>query len=105
MSRNKDIEFLHKLTQEPYSVCRRKMKENHWRLCEALMDGTMLDLVSKTTNEIVKTFQKALQPVVEKTIEACKTLKKIIEEEYRCPSCIKDFEKEDEDEDISNRPI
>lgn len=87
MSRNKDIEFLHKLTQEPYSVCRRKMKENHWRLSEALMDGTMLASVSKAMNEVVKTFQKALQPVVEKTIEACKELKKLIEEEYICPCC------------------
>lgn len=36
MSKNKDIEALHKITGEPYRVCRAKMKANNWELWGAL---------------------------------------------------------------------
>lgn len=32
MSKNKDIEALHRFTGEPYRVCRAKMKANGWDL-------------------------------------------------------------------------
>lgn len=36
MSKNKDIEALHKITGEPYRICRAKMKANNWELLAAL---------------------------------------------------------------------
>lgn len=36
MSKNKDIETLHRITGEPYRVCRAKMKANNWELLAAL---------------------------------------------------------------------
>ena len=65
MSRNQDIEFLHKMTQEPYSVCRAIMKKNHWDLVEAFVDRGVLELVVAATKEVIEVFQKSLIPVVE----------------------------------------
>ena len=36
MSKNKDIETLHRITGEPYRVCRARMKANNWELLAAL---------------------------------------------------------------------
>lgn len=32
MSRNKDIKYLHYITGEPYSICRKKLKAAKWSL-------------------------------------------------------------------------
>lgn len=65
MSRNQDIEFLHKMTQKPYSVCRAIMKKNHWDLAEAFVDCDALELIVAATKEVIEVFQKSLIPVVE----------------------------------------
>lgn len=65
MSRNQDIEFLHKMTQEPYSVCRAIMKKNHWDLAEAFVDRGVLESVVAAAKEVIWVIQKSLIPVVE----------------------------------------
>ena len=78
MSRNKDIEFLHIVTRDPYSVCRARMKRNHWNICEALSENEAFFNVAKTTREMVEALTNSLRPIVEKTIEACKGLQKMV---------------------------
>lgn len=36
MSRNKTIKTMHRITGEPFSVCRAKLKANHWELLPAM---------------------------------------------------------------------
>lgn len=36
MSRNKDIKYLHYITGEPYSICRKKLKAAKWSLTRVL---------------------------------------------------------------------
>ena len=60
MSRNKDIRLLHNLTGDPYSVCRRRMKRNHWNLTYAIAEGTpyaaLLDAIQATTDALKDAF-------------------------------------------------
>lgn len=65
MSRNQDIEFLHKMTQKPYSVCRAIMKKNHWDLAEVFVDRGVLELVVAAAKEVIWVIQKNLLPIVE----------------------------------------
>ena len=58
MSRNKDIEFLHDLTGEPYSKCRRVMKACKWELFEAYGALTARSLLNTSS------ITDALQSVV-----------------------------------------
>jgi len=77
MSRNQDIEFLHMLTQEPYSVCRAIMKKNHWDLSEVLIDRGALERIVAATEkakEAIEGFQKSLIPLVESLIDQSRVL-------------------------------
>lgn len=65
MSRNQDIEFLHMMTQEPYSVCRAIMKKNHWDLAEVFIDRDALEIVVAATKEVIWVVPKRLIPLVE----------------------------------------
>lgn len=60
MSRNKDIKVLHVLTGDPYSVCRRRMKRNHWNLTYAIVEGTpyaaLLDAIQAATDALKDSF-------------------------------------------------
>ncbi len=83
MSRNKDIRLLHVLTGDPYSVCRRRMKRNHWNLTYAIIEGTpyaaLLDAVKATTDklkdcfvplsEVVNTFNETLRDALKHCLE------------------------------------
>lgn len=74
MSRNKDIELLHMMTQEPYSVCRAIMKKNHWDLGEVFIDRGVLELVVAATKEVIESFQKSLIPAVESLVDQSRIL-------------------------------
>lgn len=63
MSRNKDIQYMHEMTGLPYSVCRKKLKENHWDLFEAMGYGDALALLSKTLESLTPTIQDALDTI------------------------------------------
>lgn len=68
MSRNQDIELLHMMTQEPYSVCRAIMKKNHWDLGEVFIDRGALERIvaaTKKAKEAMEAFQKSLIPLIE----------------------------------------
>ena len=56
MSRNKDIEFLHTVTGDPYSVCRARMKACKWNLIDALQLTDHLDILSNSLNSLRPVF-------------------------------------------------
>ena len=80
MSRNKDINALHLITNEPYSVCRARMKRNKWNFAYALLEDKPIYQVIKATDEIRKTFVKTLSPLVEKAAEETAKLVKLLKE-------------------------
>ena len=80
MSRNKDIMSLHLITNEPYSVCRARMKRNKWNFAYALLEDKPIYQVIKATDEIRKTFVKTLSPLVEKAAEETAKLAKLLKE-------------------------
>ena len=66
MSHNKDIEFLHEVTGEPYAVCRRKMKAAHWDLFKALgYPSFALDLerVAEAVAEVAKAIGNFIESI------------------------------------------
>ena len=80
MSRNKDIMSLHLITNEPYSVCRARMKRNKWNFAYALLEDKPIYQVIKASDELRRTFIKAFNPVVEKAVEVTKELAKLLKE-------------------------
>lgn len=66
MSKNKDIEALHRITGEPYRVCRAKMKANGWDLWGALG----LNIFDSLTDAISTAFT----PVVDAICETWKSI-------------------------------
>ena len=85
MSRNKDIMALHLITNEPYSVCRARMKRNKWDFAYALLEDEPIYQVIKATDELRRTFIKAFSPVIKEAtkfaIELAKRLREAQEEE------------------------
>lgn len=125
MSRNKDIEVLHIISKEPYSVCRRKMKEAHWDLTRAVIGNGFFDKFDSVHKAIVKAVldlneglktafeavAKSLGPLIEAFNDSkkCPYCNATLSSPWfvfsNCPFCGEDFEKEDEDEDLGNHPI
>lgn len=64
MSKNKDIEALHKITGEPYRVCRAKMKANNWELWGAL-GFYALDKVQGVVEALGESFHSLLDAICE----------------------------------------
>lgn len=69
MSKNKDIETLHRITGEPYRVCRAKMKANGWDLWSAL-GFPNLDAVLIVAEELAESFRSLFDVI-------CETVKSI----------------------------
>ena len=69
MSKNKDIETLHRITGEPYRVCRAKMKANGWDIWAAL-GFPILATVQNVADELVESFRPLLDAI-------CETVKSI----------------------------
>ena len=69
------IETLHRITGEPYRVCRAKMKANNWDLWAAL-GFPILDTVRSVADELVESFRPLLNAI-------CETVKSIDLEELR----------------------
>ena len=80
MSRNKDIMALHLITNEPYSVCRARMKRNKWNFAYALLEDKPIYQAIKASDELRRTFIKTLNPVIEKAAEVTKELAKLLRE-------------------------
>lgn len=64
MSKNKDIETLHKITGEPYRVCRAKMKANNWELLAAL-GFYALDKVQVAVEALGEAFRSLIDDICE----------------------------------------
>lgn len=64
MSKNKDIEALHRITGEPYRVCRAKMKANNWELLAALGFYT-LDKVQGLAEALGESFRSMVDTICE----------------------------------------
>ncbi len=75
MSRNKDIEFLHCITQKPYKECRQLMKKHHWNVVDALTDTDVLEWMNDLTEMIPKILEdllNAIKPVAEACVKLAK---------------------------------
>lgn len=68
MSKNKDIEALHRISGEPYRVCRAKMKANGWDLWGALSFPN-LDTVRIAADALAESF-RSLSDVIVKTVKS-----------------------------------
>lgn len=75
MSKNKDIETLHRITGEPYRVCRAKMKANGWDLWAAL-GFPDLDAVQIAVEALAESFRSLFDVL-------CETVKSIDWNELR----------------------
>ena len=120
MSRNKDIEVLHIISKEPYSVCRRKMKEAHWDLTRAVIGNGFFDNFDQVHKKIVKAVldlneglkiafeavAKSLGPLIEafNGSKQCPYCNETLSSPWfmfaNCPFCGKDFEEEADHDDI-----
>lgn len=74
MSHNKDIETYHKITNLPYSKCRKILKENNWNLGYALSPEytKLLNIIRDTMQPVID----SLLPIAEAIVE---TMKPIVE--------------------------
>lgn len=63
MSRNKDIAFLHKVTGEPYSVCRTLMKTCNWDLSKAMMFPSCFDTITDLIRSLNHVFADMCEAV------------------------------------------
>ena len=64
MSNNKDIEALHRITGEPYRVCRARMKANGWDLWGAL-GFPNLDTVRIAADALAESFRSLCDVIFE----------------------------------------
>jgi hypothetical protein len=60
-SHNKIIKCMHEMTGLPYSVCRKKLKENHWDLYYA----TGFNQLNKECEKLVENMGNLLRPAIE----------------------------------------
>ena len=90
MSRNKDIEVLHIISKEPYSVCRRKMKEAHWDLTRAIIGNNYFDKFGSIHKAIVEAFNNLsenLKETLNAVYESTTPIIKAVNESKRCSYC------------------
>lgn len=89
MSRNKDIKSLHLITNEPYSVCRARMKRHKWNFTYALLEDEPIYRVitasDKLRNIFVKTLSPAVEAVTKTTIELAKLLRDAQAQKFNNP--------------------
>ena len=76
LSHNKTIKFMHETTGLPYSVCRKKLKENQWDLFYALGYGEALKII----NDFVDGLIKGLKPAIDALTNAVETMTKSVSE-------------------------
>lgn len=65
-SHNKIIKCMHEMTGLPYSVCRKKLKENHWDLYYAMG----FNLLNKECEKLVEQMGNLLRPAIETLYDA-----------------------------------
>ena len=80
MSRNKDIEVLHLITGSPYSICRERLKRNHWDLCDALLEDNPFSRITEAVRDAASSLLYSLQPAIDQAIEAGKRLVLLLKE-------------------------
>ena len=73
MSRNKDIELLHQWTGQPYSWCRKRMKECHWDLYTA----TGIGMLSQIADTITTLLENTLHVLGDALVQVGEGLKQI----------------------------
>lgn len=78
MSRNKDIKFLHYITGEPYSICRKKLKAAKWSLERVLFPSleplaTTMEAISDALVNLGNAVSDAIKKIDFKAFtDACK---------------------------------
>lgn len=68
MSRNKDIKFLHYITGEPYSICRKRLKAAKWSLERVLFPSleplaTTMEAISDALANLGNAVSDALKKI------------------------------------------
>lgn len=61
MSRNAEINFLHKLTQDSYSVCRSLLKKYNWSSVDALTSDECVHKLANISRKTIDTFPKCVR--------------------------------------------
>ena len=74
MSRNKTIKLMHEMTGFQYSVCRKKLKENHWNLISALGYDQAVQII----NDFVEDFAKSLKPAIDALVRSVEEISKAV---------------------------
>ena len=67
MSKNKTIEAMHKLTGEPYRICRAKLNANGWELLPAMGCPDLYGLAEtfRTLGDVLVEFASTLKKTLE----------------------------------------
>jgi hypothetical protein len=67
MSRNKDIKFLHYITGDPYSICRKKLKAAKWSLERVLFPSLEpLDIAMEALSSALANLGNAVSDAIKK---------------------------------------
>lgn len=61
MSRNAEIEFVHKLTQDSFSVCRSLLKKYNWSSLDALTSEECVHKLANISRKTIDTFPKCVR--------------------------------------------
>lgn len=80
MSRNKDIKYMHEVTGQPYSVCRKKLKESHWDLWEAMGYGEALALINTFAGNFSSVMRDALDALYDAVQDIAKSATLAVEQ-------------------------
>ena len=67
MSRNKDIKFLHYITGDPYSICRKKLKAAKWSLERVLFPSLdPLEIAMEAISSALANLGNAVSDAIKK---------------------------------------
>ena len=78
MSRNKDIEFYHRVSKLPYSVCRANLKKHRWDVWEAMGYNSLFDNLPRITEAIVEALNCMMEQLSKSVNAICEILVEIL---------------------------
>ncbi len=74
MSRNKTIKAMHEMTGLPYSVCRKKLKENNWDISCAMGFDDLFNQMKEVSFVLSDVLVDAINAVIDAAYEVAKKL-------------------------------
>lgn len=82
-SHNKIIKCMHEMTGLPYSVCRKKLKDNHWDLYYAMGSNLFRKELEKFFENMCNLLMPAIKKLINDFVEGISTAKEAIDEYNR----------------------